>query len=171
MSKSTLWKAVNSFELYFASLLLVVLVTCLGLQVFYRYVLGDAPTWSEELSRMCFVWVVYLGASLAAQQQMHVRVTAQYLMIPERYRIYLWVLADLLWIGCNFLFVVQGIEFVKHTMRFVEMTPTLHVSKHYIYMVLPVTSALLILRILQVYYRLYKETGSIRSLVKAGGGH
>jgi C4-dicarboxylate transporter DctQ subunit len=171
MSKSPLWKAINNFELYFASALLVVLVTCLGMQVFYRYVLGDAPTWSEELSRMCFVWIVYLGASLAAQQQMHVRVTAQYLMIPERYRIYLWVLADLLWIGCNVLFLVQGVAFVQHTMRFVEMTPTLHISKHYIYMVLPVTSTLLILRILQVYYRIYKENGSIRGLVKAGGGH
>ena len=171
MSKSTLWKAINNFELYLASLLLVVLVSCLGLQVFYRYVLGDAPTWSEELSRMCFVWIVYLGASLAAQHQMHVRVTAQYLMIPKHYRIYLWLLADLLWIACNILFLVKGVEFVQHTMRFVEMTPTLHMSKHYIYMVLPVTSSLLILRILQVYYRLYKQTGSIRGIVKAGGGH
>lgn len=171
MSNRAFWKITNNFESYFASFLLVVLVFCLGLQVFYRYVLGDSPTWTEELSRMCFVWIVYLGASLAAQHQMHVRVTAQYLLLPERFRIYMWVLADLLWIACNILFLVQGTAFVQHTMRFVEMTPTLHMSKHWIYIVLPFTSALIIFRIFQVYYQVYRDTGSIRSIVKAGEGH
>jgi len=171
MYSRILWKIVNRFELYFASFLLVVLVVCLGLQVFYRYVLGDSPTWTEELSRMCFVWIVYLGASLAAHQQMHVRVTAQYLLLPERFRIYMWVLADLLWIACNTLFLIQGSAFVQHTLRFVEMTPTLHISKHWIYLILPISSTLVTFRILQVYYQLYKDTGSIRSIVKTGGGH
>lgn len=171
MSKRGFWKIANNFELHFASFLLAILVFCLGLQVFYRYVLGDAPTWTEELSRMCFVWIVYLGASLAAHHEMHVRVTAQYLLLPERLRVYMWVLADLLWIACNILFFVKGVHFVQHTMRFVEMTPTLHVSKHWIYMILPFTSALITFRILQVYYRYYKNEGSIRGIVKAGGGH
>ena len=170
MNKRSIWKLINNFELHFSSLLLVVLVFCLGLQVFYRYVLGDSPTWTEELSRLCFGWIVYLGACLAAQHQMHVRVTAQYLLLPERFRIYLWILADIIWVACNILFFVQGVNFVQHTMRFVEMMPTLHVSKHWVYMILPFSSVLIIFRILQVYYLTYKKEGSIASIVTVGGG-
>ena len=170
MKKQRIWKILNNFELYFSSFLLTVLVFCLGLQVFYRYVLGDSPTWTEELSRLCFVWVVYLGACLAAQHKMHVRVTAQYLLLPDQLRIYLWVFADTIWIICNILFFVKGVSFVQHTMRFVEILPTLHLSKHWIYMILPFSSALIIFRILQCYYLTYKNEGSIASIIKVGGG-
>jgi len=36
----------------------VVLVIC---QVFWRYVLGDPITWSSQISRALFCWMVYLG--------------------------------------------------------------------------------------------------------------
>ena len=38
------------------------------LQVFFRYVLNASLSWSEELTRLLFVWLTFLGFGLAAQR-------------------------------------------------------------------------------------------------------
>ena len=44
--------------------LFAVIIVCVSLQVFFRYVLNDPLTWSEELARFSFMWMVFLGWGL-----------------------------------------------------------------------------------------------------------
>ena len=44
------------------SFIAMVVLTCW--QVFTRYVMGDAATWTEELVTYLFAWMALLGASL-----------------------------------------------------------------------------------------------------------
>jgi TRAP-type C4-dicarboxylate transport system permease small subunit len=48
--------------------LLIVMVAVMLLQVFCRYVLNASLSWSEELTRLLFVWLTFLGFGLAAQR-------------------------------------------------------------------------------------------------------
>ena len=41
-------------------------------QVFFRYGLGDALTWSEEASRFLMVWLTFLAAPVAYLEKSHV---------------------------------------------------------------------------------------------------
>lgn len=41
-------------------------------QVFFRYVLGDALTWSEEASRFLMVWLTFLASTVAYLEKSHV---------------------------------------------------------------------------------------------------
>jgi len=159
----------ENFEQYLSAVLMTVLVLCLGLQVFFRYTLNSSLTWTEELSRLCFVWIIYLGISLAAKQEQHVRVTAQFLLLPKKFRIYQWLIADIIWVGLNILFAVQGIELVHHAIKFPEITPSLGLSKFWIYAIIPAGFILMTLRIFQVYYRAIKNH-TWRELAKTGGG-
>ena len=54
-------------EIIILSMTLVVL-----LQVFFRYVLGDALSWSEEVSRFLMVWLTFLAAPVAYLEKGHV---------------------------------------------------------------------------------------------------
>lgn len=45
------------------------------LSVFFRYVLGHALVWSEELAKFILVWTVFLGASNAIRRWENLRVT------------------------------------------------------------------------------------------------
>lgn len=54
-------------EIVIFSMTIVVL-----LQVFFRYVLGDALSWSEELSRFLMVWLTFLAAPVAYLEKGHV---------------------------------------------------------------------------------------------------
>lgn len=51
---------------------IAVLVIC---GVFYRYVLVDPIVWTEEVARLCLVWVTFLGMYLAYRRGEHIVLT------------------------------------------------------------------------------------------------
>ena len=56
--------------------LLAIMSVVIVLQVFMRYVMENSLTWSEELARFCFVWLVYIGISYGVKKAKHIRVEA-----------------------------------------------------------------------------------------------
>src|SRR3954470_12551219 len=46
----------------------VLMIVVTFAQVVCRYVLGAPLSWSEELARYCFVWIVFLGAVVALRR-------------------------------------------------------------------------------------------------------
>lgn len=53
---------------------LVVMIVAVGLQVVYRYVLNDPLAGSEEIGRLAFIWVTFIGAVVATRDNLHVRI-------------------------------------------------------------------------------------------------
>ena len=51
-----------------------VMVIAIGLQVVFRYVLNNPLAGSEEMGRLAFVWVTFIGAAVATRDNMHVRI-------------------------------------------------------------------------------------------------
>lgn len=47
---------------------LVGMIGVVGLQVFARFFLPSAPSWTEELARLCFVYAVAFGAGVATRE-------------------------------------------------------------------------------------------------------
>ena len=69
MIRTALRHFYGNLERYFCAFLMVLMVFCLGSQVFFRFVLNASLTWSEELSRFAFIWLVYMGAVLGTGSQ------------------------------------------------------------------------------------------------------
>lgn len=51
-----------------------VMLVAIALQVIFRYVLNDPLAGSEEIGRLAFVWVTFIGAAVASRDNMHVRI-------------------------------------------------------------------------------------------------
>ena len=51
------------------------ILLCVLLQVFFRYVLNDPLTWSEELARYLFIWCAFLGWIIASRRKSHLAMT------------------------------------------------------------------------------------------------
>lgn len=156
------------FEKILCSSFLLLLVTCLGAQIVMRYVFRMGLTWAEELSRFAFVWTIYLGMSLAARQENHVRVTAQYMLIPQRLRPYVWLISDLVWVSFNLVFTYQGIGLVQHALKYPEISPSLGWSAAYLYTIIPISFVLTTFRIFQLYYRGFRNN-NWQEMVRMGG--
>lgn len=58
-----------------AMVMATIMVACLLVQIFFRYVLASPLTWSEELAILMFAWIVMLMGSLGVREAYHVRLT------------------------------------------------------------------------------------------------
>ncbi len=67
------------------ALFLVALVAILW-QIFSRYALNAPSTWTEELSRLLYVYMACLGIHMAQRENFHVRIDSLYNAFPARLR-------------------------------------------------------------------------------------
>ncbi|MEO4041874.1 TRAP transporter small permease [Hoeflea sp. CAU 1731] len=147
--------AAGRFELVVANLSLALLVVVLAAQIFFRYVLHVGLSWSEEISRFAFVWFVYISASVAAQRGAHIRVTLFARLLPVSERL-TFLLADIIWIIFNAFVVWAGILLIQRTLTYPVYSTSLFLPLAYIYTVIPLAHALMIVRIVERQWRSWK---------------
>ncbi len=67
--------AVNKTVSYVGIFLFTVLILACVAQVFFRFVLNNSLSWTDELARYCFIWMHLIGASLLIEGSNHATVT------------------------------------------------------------------------------------------------
>ncbi len=142
----------SNIERYICQILFAVFVSLLFAQIISREVFGYSIAWSEELSVYMFVWFAYFGASYATRKAAHNRVTFQYKLLPKDK---IWIaelLSDVIWLIFNIIFLYYCYDFVFNKMNAFWKSQTLGIPMKYIYMVLPLSFALMSIRIIQVNY-------------------
>jgi TRAP-type C4-dicarboxylate transport system permease small subunit len=100
-----------------------------------------------------------MGAILGAKERIHIRVTAPQLLLPPKYRGYVNIFADLIWVIINLFFAYQGIIQVKHLLRFTYISPALQWNMAYIYCIVPAGFILMSFRIVEGHVRDYRRLG------------
>lgn len=101
-------KATKVFSVVLDSLIVFFLSTMVILvfsNVLLRYVLNGGITWSEELARFSFVWLVFLGAIKAFKDGAHIIVDLMVAKLPRVMQILSFLMANLLIIIVMFLFL------------------------------------------------------------------
>ena len=97
---------------YLAILLFSTLFLFGILQVFFRWVLNDPLTWSEEAIQLMYVWICYLGWAIAERKDSHIRITAVMNALPEQGQKWLQIFNHILCIVFSVLMVWYGIKLV-----------------------------------------------------------
>ncbi len=119
------------------AVLALVMVLLTGTQVFFRYALNHSIFWSEEVGRMCLVWLSFLGATAAYRRGAHIGigvVVARFAEGPQR------TVQILVLILCLMFFAVltfAGGWFVWFAAG--QQTPALGISKAIPYSVMPMS--------------------------------
>lgn len=134
------------FEDNLAAALLGLLLLAMCWQVLTRYVLGAPSDWTEEACRYLYVYVVFLGTSAGISSRSHVSVAYFTDMLPAGPRLALSLAVDALILAFLAIMVWWG---VKATLRNVDIPLSVtQVSYAWVYIVIPITSALMIVRLL-----------------------
>ena len=116
-------------------------------QVIMRFGFGLGYSWIEEISRMLFVWVIFLGAVAAMRRNLHIRVEAGLLLFPRRLR------SAVAWIGDLALFAFclamtwTGIELAASTLTANFRLQSTGVSMFWPYTIIPISFGLQALRL------------------------
>ncbi|SNT75755.1 TRAP transporter small permease [Paracoccus seriniphilus] len=83
------------------------MVVVVFLQIASRYLLSISLGWSEEVARLLFISIVFLGAAVLARQQAHLTVTVILDQCGWRLRAALTALASLVGLVCS-TYLVRG---------------------------------------------------------------
>ncbi len=128
---------------YLLVLLMAVLTVSVFLQVLIRFVFKYPLPWTEEVSRIAFVYTIFLGATIAVRQKAHINVDFVLAVLPGGVARAL-KLAGTLVVGA-FLFCMtwQGIAFVRATGG--QVTPVMQMPFRDLYLVIPASGGLMLL--------------------------
>ena len=72
---------------YSAMFMVVVIACVIAAGVFFRYVLNDSLSWSEELAKYAMLWMVFLGAPIALRTGGHPNIEILLNLVPRRFSI------------------------------------------------------------------------------------
>jgi len=124
-------------------LLVAILTASVFLQVLIRFVFKYPLPWTEEVSRIAFVYSIFVGATIAVREKTHLNIDVILILLPKGMARAITVLGSLL-IAIFLGFVTwEGIVLVLATG--VQMTPVMQIPFRYLYLVVPASGALMFL--------------------------
>jgi len=130
------------FEVYLGVAVIALLISCVSLGVFFRYVLDQPSAKLFELSIYSFVWLIYLGGALAVRYNQHIRFDLIYRKLPERVQNLLDLFFDLATTAVLIYILVPSIRYT------IDMYPikasALRVSWTFLLVVYPIFLCLVI---------------------------
>lgn len=138
--------------------LLALIALSLIYQVFGRYVLHHAPSWTEEFSRLAIVWLVMLGAAGCLRTRSHIAIPALLDRASGRTRLVLVLLRDLCTLLCLLLMLWSGSLYA--VLNYGQLSPAFEISMFWAYLAIPFGAfcAVLVL-ILRGVAEEYRRTG------------
>lgn len=133
----------------FLALMSIIIV----LQVFFRYVLNNSLSWSEELARYLFIWMIYIGISYGVKLDKHICVDAVYTFMPKGIKRGYAIVAYILFLIFAVSIIYYGILVVGMQITSGQVSPAMGLPMQYVYVAPVVGMALTVIRLVQkIYY-------------------
>ncbi len=82
----SVYRKINQGTIVLIVVFMTLMVINISLGVFFRYVLNNSLSWTEELGRYFMIWAGFLGMSLALKEDLHVSVLFFIDKLPPRMR-------------------------------------------------------------------------------------
>ncbi|WP_338787127.1 TRAP transporter small permease [Metabacillus sp. FJAT-53654] len=142
------------FEEYILIILSIVTVIIVFTQVFMRYVLGESLTWSEEVARYVFIWMIYIGVSYGVKKGEHLGVDAFPLLFEKKGKIIIDMIASFSFFVFAVVITYYGFDIVLKVTR---ESAALGLPLGWIYSAPVVGMLLTAIRLIQKMVRLVSE--------------
>ena len=116
----------NNLEEILCGFFLVSMVCLVIVNVLLRFLFNYSITWAEEVSTICFVWSVFVGASAVYKHKMDIGIDVLILTLPFAAQRYIRLLVTLLLLLINGYIFYMSIVFTS--IAWVKPTAVLGVS-------------------------------------------
>ena len=145
----------DKLEMCICITLMCILSVVLAVQVFFRYVMGDSLSWSEELSRYTFIWLVYIGISYGCKVMRHIKIDAGLFLFPKALRKYVVILGDIIFLIFCIVIVYYAWGLEVKQWKFQQLSPAMQIPMWIPYAAPMVGFALAAIRQVQaIHYRI-----------------
>ena len=149
-------------------------VTAVVLQVFFRYVLNNSLTWTNEFCRYTFLWVVFIGTAVLLKNDEHIAIDAVLTSVSPKVRNVLLLITYILITVLAGVITVYGAMVVYFTRGSLSSSLRLPINM-VLYLSLPVGMSLTTIVGIQKAVKQFKaaireaRTGGAEEKAKEGG--
>ena len=121
----------------------ILMIISTFMQVFSREILQDTWKWTDELSRICLVWLAFTSSALGIRYGSHIRIDSLYNVMPKKVRAVLDWLGYLCVIVFSAVVIKYGFQLCASTIH--QLSTALRWPMGVIYAVVPVSGIFMIL--------------------------
>lgn len=149
-------------EQYVAVILFNVILFSLFWQAISRKI-GSPSSWTDETSRLLFVWMGVLGCHLAQRENIHVRIDAILLSLPKKIQLFIEAFINVVMIGLLGMIFYYSISIVQRK----SFTPlvTLGIGESWLYAAMFLWTALTIIEMIAQLVNIFKHGEVVRAWV------
>ncbi len=135
--------------LLWALVALTIIVTFV--QVVFRYGLESSLSWSEELARYLFVWIIFIGTSVVTRRRQHIFVEVLVAQLPTALRRWTDVLSTIFSIIFFVVFAYVGCLLMLNAWD--QYSTALDIRITYVYAAAPIGAALSVVHLLAGFFQ------------------
>lgn len=149
-------------EQYVAVILFNVILFSLFWQALSRKI-GSPSSWTDETSRLLFVWMGVLGCHLAQRENIHVRIDAILLSLPKKVQLFIEGFINVVMIALLGMIFYHSISIVQRK----SFTPlvTLGIGESWLYAAMFLWTALTIIEMIAQLVNIFKHGEVVRAWV------
>ena len=131
-------KILDYFETGSFIVLLSVMTIVVFLQVIYRYILHASLSWSEEVSRYCMIYTVFIGVGAGLKAGTHTGVDALVMVLPKKLKEIVILIERIICLLLSVVFFVLSAELVMQLMQSGQKSATLFIPIAFAYLAMPI---------------------------------
>ena len=143
-------------EEFFMIPLIFAMSLIIFVQVVMRYVFHNSLTWSEEMARYLFVWLVYFSVSYTARREKHIRIDAAINLYPKKLRPYIEIISEIIVLAFSVFIAVTGVTVFQKITWSGQMSPAIGLPMQVVYAAPMIGMALTAIRQVQCIARKVK---------------
>jgi TRAP-type C4-dicarboxylate transport system permease small subunit len=129
--------------------LLAVSLGSITLQICMRFIFENSLSWSEELARYCFIWLIYIGIAYGVKRSRHITLDVVFDLVPNAFKKVLLVVSNLL-VGVFAVIVIYySVFLIDQLASFGQTSAAMRLNMVYVYLSVPIGMILTILRLIQ----------------------
>jgi len=133
----------------------------IAVQVLMRYGFDASLSWSEEVARYLFIWLIYIGISYGVKKNAHVAVTALDLALSDKAQRTLKLLSSIVFLLFAIAIVYYGGQVCAKIARLGQEAPATGLEMWLVYLAVPTGFTLTCFRLVQRLYFMIRDFKSI----------
>lgn len=160
-------KTANQLAKFIVSFSFGAMTILIFMQVIFRYVFKESLSWSEELARYLFIWLTFIGASIATREKTHINVATFVSSIKsDKIKKIFLILANLLSMFFVGVLTLYGFNIASKILQLKQVSasmPFLYVG--IVYFAVPIASLIMFSNLLEI------NIGILKGEQNSEGGH
>ncbi|MEQ9813682.1 MAG: TRAP transporter small permease subunit [Azospirillaceae bacterium] len=138
-------------ELGVGVLLIFFISICIVVGVFFRYVLGSSLVFVEESVTIAFIWVTFLGASVAVKMRRHIVITTIAGLFGNRFRAYLDLFCNIFVLAVAVVVAIFATQYIEPQNRSLTVSLPFNFPRGWVFSI-PTLYAMVSIALTQIAY-------------------